>query len=70
MLHSILRNGLRGVTLKERRPIPMRKTILDIEKNSLTSNLDNVSPFGSLESDFVEREIILLRYPVRKPLKL
>jgi hypothetical protein len=43
------------------------KELLDIEKDSLISNIDNISGLSDFNGDFTERKIILLRYPAPKP---
>ena len=48
------------------RPNIPREIPLEIEKGSLLSNLDTIGPSNDLGGDFMERKIILLRYPARK----
>ena len=52
------------------RPISPREVKLEIEKGSLLSDIDSIGPFSDLSGDFGERKIILLRYPIKKPIKI
>ena len=47
-----------------------KRVVLDIEKFSLIDQLDDISSFDGLSSGNNSREILLFRYPVKKPVNI
>jgi hypothetical protein len=48
------------------RSLISKESTLEVERDSLLTNLDRIGSVEELGGDFTERKIILLRYPVRK----